>query len=102
LDKPVPVPKPTPKPAPKPAPVQISLASVQPGKKNKQVAIVQQALHDLKHYNGPINGTFDKATRSAYATWQVALKYSGSDANGVPGNKSLTELGKKAGFTVVA
>jgi len=106
VDKPVPVPKPTPKPAPKPAPtpapVQISLASVQPGKKNKQVEIVQQALHNLKHYGGPINGVFDKNTRDAYSHWQTALGYKGADANGVPGNKSLTELGKKAGFTVVA
>jgi D-alanyl-D-alanine carboxypeptidase len=106
VDKPVPVPKPTPKPAPKPvpkpAPIQISLASVQPGKKNKQVAIVQQALHNLKHYSGPANGVFDKSTRDAYSHWQTALGYKGADANGVPGIKSLTELGKKAGFTVVA
>lgn len=106
VDKPVPVPKPTPKPVPKPTPapvaVEISLAAVQPGKKNKQVVVVQEALKSLKHYGGPVNGTFDKNTRVAYSHWQTALGYKGSDANGVPGTKSLTELGKKAGFKVVA
>jgi hypothetical protein len=94
-------PAPAVKPAPKPVPVKISLAAVQPGKKNKQVSVVQEALKAVNHYNGPINGTFDKATRSAYATWQVALKYKGTDANGVPGEKSLIALGKKTGFTVI-
>ena len=41
VDKPVPVPKPT----PVPVAVEISLAAVQPGKKNKQVVVVQEALH---------------------------------------------------------
>jgi len=101
--KPVPAPAPvakpvTPKPAPAPAPkvaVQVSLAAVQPGRKNKQVGIVQEALKTVKKYDGPINSVFDKATRSAYATWQTSLGYKGTDANGVPGVKSLTALCKK-------
>ena len=98
VDKPVPVPKPT----PVPVAVEISLAAVQPGKKNKQVVVVQEALHKLKYYGGPINGVFDKNTRVAYSHWQTALGYKDADANGVPGVKSLTELGKKAVFKVVA
>jgi hypothetical protein len=109
-----PVPVPAPKPMPTPAPVakpvtpavkkpkvEVSLVAVQPGKKNKQVGVVQEALKSVKKYDGPINNTFDKATRSAYATWQASLGYKGTDANGVPGTKSLTALGKKTGFTVI-
>lgn len=103
--KPIPTPTPvakpvtpTPKPAAKPS---VSVAAVQPGKKNSQVKIVQQALKDQKHYGAAISGYFDKATQQAYSHWQTSLGYKGTDANGVPGIKSLTALGDKEGFTVV-
>jgi hypothetical protein len=104
--KPVPTPAPvakpvTPVPAPKPAAVEISVAAVQPGKKNKQVGIVQQALKDLNRYSGPINNYFDKDTKLAYTRWQEYLGYKGKDADGVPGVKSLTALGEKSKFIVV-
>jgi hypothetical protein len=47
-------------------------------------------------------GSFGSMTVSAYAAWQRRLGYSGADANGVPGQTSLTKLGAKWGFHVVA
>ncbi|WP_405924845.1 N-acetylmuramoyl-L-alanine amidase [Streptomyces sp. NBC_00035] len=54
-----------------------------------------------KTYAG--DGSFGSKTVAAYAKWQRHLGYTGDDANGIPGAKSLTELGKKSGlFTITA
>lgn len=47
-------------------------------------------------------GAFGTMTVAAYATWQRRLGYSGSDADGIPGMTSLSKLGAKWGFHVVA
>lgn len=49
-----------------------------------------------------VDGSFGSKTVTAYAAWQRRLGYSGSDADGIPGKTSLTRLGDKHGFTVVA
>ncbi|MGW4028264.1 N-acetylmuramoyl-L-alanine amidase [Streptomyces sp. NPDC004838] len=46
------------------------------------------------------DGHFGTATVAAYAAWQRRLGYTGAAADGIPGAKSLTALGKKHGFTV--
>lgn len=48
------------------------------------------------------DGSFGSKTVDAYAAWQRHLGYKGSDANGIPGKTSLTKLGARHGFTVVA
>ncbi|MGW3410235.1 N-acetylmuramoyl-L-alanine amidase [Streptomyces sp. NPDC000888] len=51
------------------------------------------------------DGHFGKATVEAYARWQRSKaggSYTGSAADGIPGKASLTKLGAKYGFTVVA
>jgi hypothetical protein len=48
------------------------------------------------------DGSFGSLTVDAYAAWQRRCGYSGSDANGIPGQASLTKLGEKHGFTVGA
>ena len=48
------------------------------------------------------DGSFGTTTVTAYAAWQRRLGYSGHDADGIPGNASLTALGHKHGFTVIA
>jgi hypothetical protein len=48
------------------------------------------------------DGAFGTVTVKAFAAWQRKLGFSGSDADGIPGKSSLTELGKRHGFTVVA
>lgn len=92
-------PKPPAKPKPKPS---VTLANVQPTKKNSDVHIVQQALAKevgLKVAAANV-GKFDAATKTAYAKWQKSLGFTGKDADGVPGVDSLRKLGRKHGFTV--
>ncbi|MER7174190.1 N-acetylmuramoyl-L-alanine amidase [Streptomyces mesophilus] len=47
-----------------------------------------------------IDGSYGTKTLAAYAAWQRRLGYSGSDADGVPGRKSLTALGTRHAFPV--
>jgi hypothetical protein len=66
--------------------------------------LVEAALVKLgylgKTYAG--DGSFGSTTVTAYAKWQRHLGYTGKDADGIPGKSSLTALGKRAGFEVVA
>lgn len=48
------------------------------------------------------DGHYGTATVTAYAAWQRRTGYSGSDADGIPGMRSLTRLGSLHGFRVVA
>jgi spore germination protein YaaH len=97
-----PAPKPTPIPTPKPVVKKVSVALVQPGKKNDQVTVVQNALHRAGFYSGGATSIFDPNTVKAYSKFQQSLGYKGVDANGSPGITSLTKLGNKYGFTVTA
>ncbi|MEU1478876.1 N-acetylmuramoyl-L-alanine amidase [Streptomyces sp. NPDC005760] len=104
-------------PAPTPSKPRVDLsrliaaAKTDPGAKQGHVTymagtnLVEAALVKLgylgKAYAG--DGSFGSTTVTAYGKWQYHLGYRGADANGIPGNKSLAELGKKSGlFTVVA
>ncbi|MEU5043139.1 N-acetylmuramoyl-L-alanine amidase [Streptomyces griseorubiginosus] len=105
----------TPKPTPSTPRVDLSrlitAAKTDPGAKQGHVTymagtnLTEAALVKLgylaKTYAG--DGSFGSATVTAYGAWQRHLGYTGTDANGIPGSKSLTQLGKKSGlFTVVA
>jgi hypothetical protein len=48
------------------------------------------------------DGSFGSKTVLAYAAWQRRLGYTGTAADGIPGKDSLTKLGQRHGFTVVA
>jgi hypothetical protein len=48
------------------------------------------------------DGSWGTLTQTAYGKWQRELGYRGADADGKPGFVSLTKLGNKYGFTVVA
>lgn len=92
-----------PKPPIPPKPTVISVASVQPGKNNSQVKVVQHALRLGKFLSATSDsGYFDSTTKTAYAKFQRSLGYTGTDADGAPGLTSLAALGKKYGFTVKA
>ncbi|WP_030864892.1 peptidoglycan-binding protein [Streptomyces sp. NRRL S-37] len=79
----------------------VVLADVQPGMTNDDVRLVQQALIARGH---PIpagaTGHFGSQTGRAYAAEQRAQGFRGGDADGVPGCRSLTELGRSSGFAV--
>jgi hypothetical protein len=68
------------------------------GVKTVEVALVNAGLLDKPY----LDGHFGSATVDAYARWQRRLGYSGSAADGIPGKTSLTKLGARYGFTVVA
>ncbi|MPY33876.1 hypothetical protein FNH09_22330 [Streptomyces adustus] len=79
----------------------VALASVQFGSSNDDVRTVQRALVARGHgIAAGVTGSFDQQTKDAYAAEQRAQGYTGSDADGIPGCKSLTELGRQCGFTV--
>lgn len=48
------------------------------------------------------DGAFGTSTVSAYQKWQQSLGYTGKDADGIPGEVSLSRLGAKFGFRVTA
>ncbi|MGI5408213.1 peptidoglycan-binding protein LysM [Streptomyces chartreusis] len=68
------------------------------------VRLVESALQRegylAKAYAG--DGSWGTLTQRAYSKWQNKLGFSGADADGKPGFVSLTKLGNKYGFTVVA
>jgi hypothetical protein len=67
------------------------------------VKIVEKALYArgylAKTY--AFDGSAGKLTVEAYRALQKHYGYTGKDADGIPGEASLTKLGKSAGFTVV-
>jgi hypothetical protein len=88
-------------------PPKVSLSKVvqaaRSGSKAPGVLIVQQALKrefGLDFSSGP--GFYGPRTKDSYARWQRKLGFTGADADGFPGKKSLTRLGTKHRFTVVA
>ena len=95
-----PKPKPPVSTAKKPV---IHVASVQPGKRNYDVKVVQIALNSLYKSGLAVDGAFGPRTQVAYDKFRRELMgWSGPDATGSVGRSSLAALGAKAGFTVVA
>ncbi|WP_405856108.1 GH25 family lysozyme [Streptomyces sp. NBC_01515] len=66
------------------------------GVKTVEDALVAEGLLAKKY----ADGHFGSLTVAAYAALQRRYGYSGADANGIPGEASLTRLGKAHGFTV--
>ena len=103
-------------PAPKPtAKPKVSLAHVVYAAKHdpaaaqghtsykSEVLLVEKALHAEGLLDSQwVDGSFGSKSLTAYTAWQKKLGYTGSDADGIPGKTSLTRLGDKHGFSVVA
>lgn len=72
----------------------VSIAKVQPGKRNRHVKRVQRRLNRrLGGRDLPVTGYFGRLTRGKYRDWQEKLGYRGRGADGRPGRKSLEKLG---------
>lgn len=114
-----PAPKPTPAPAPAPTPPAlptvdlsnlVTAARRDPGAPQGHtthpgdVRLVEAALRaeGLLPASYASDGSYGSRTVSAYAAWQRHLGYTGQAANGIPGKASLTKLGAKHGFRVIA
>ncbi|MEV7776722.1 peptidoglycan-binding protein [Kitasatospora sp. NPDC088351] len=66
-----------------------------------EVRIVEQALADEGYLEQRwVDGSLGTRTVQAYAAFQRSLGYSGADANGIPGQRSLQVLGRRRGFDV--
>jgi hypothetical protein len=105
---------PAPKPLPKPTKPVVDLSKLVAAAKSNPAAkgtpvtysgvrTVEAALVNAgllsKRYS---DGHYGTTTIAAYAKWQTKLGYRGKDADGIPGKTSLTRLGDRYGFTVVA
>jgi hypothetical protein len=75
-----------------PAPI-IDLRRVTPGRRNKDIGLVQLALKQVTGLIGETPDMFDGQTKSAYARWQRITGRVGSDASGIPDRASLQLLG---------
>lgn len=78
----------------RPQGVTTNFANVYPVEK----ALAAESLLALKY----VDGSFGSMTVEAYKLWQQRLGYSGADADGIPGAVSLSKLGAKHSFKVVA
>ncbi|MFH8977011.1 peptidoglycan-binding protein [Streptomyces sp. NPDC017890] len=87
--------------APDTGPRTVVLADVQPGRTNDDVRLVQQALIARGHsVPAGATGHFGSQTGEAYAAEQREQGFRGREADGTPGCRTLTELGRKSGFAV--
>ncbi|MBP2056231.1 peptidoglycan hydrolase-like protein with peptidoglycan-binding domain [Streptomyces griseochromogenes] len=79
----------------------VALSNVRFGKTNEDVRTVQRALIARGHQiPDGATGTFGEQTRAAYRAEQLAQGFTGADADGIPGCRSLSALGRHAGFAV--
>lgn len=79
-----------------PAPI-IDARRVQPGRRNKDIGLVQLALKKVTGMAGEVPDMFDGPTRHAYARWQRITGRVGDDASGLPDLASLRLLGDRTG-----
>lgn len=77
-----------------PVPI-ITIETVRPGRRNKNIGHVQLALKQVTGLVGETTDMFDGSTQSAYAHWQRIIGYVGSDATGNPDRASLQLLGDR-------
>jgi Glycosyl hydrolases family 25 len=109
--------KATPRPAPaKPAIPTVDLSNVAAAARKDPAARQGHTTHaaDVRRVEAALkaegllsatyasDGSYGTTTVAAYRKWQKRCGYSGRDADGIPGRESLTRLGKKHGFKVVA
>ena len=66
------------------------------GVRTVEAALVDQGLLSKRYADGHYGTT----TVDAYSRWQRHLGYRGTDADGIPGKTSLTQLGRRHGFDV--
>ena len=83
-----------------PATKVVTASKVKFGATNQDIKIVQSALVKIVGASITVDGKYGETTKDAYKKWQEKLGFKGKDADGIPGIKSLTELGNKHGFKI--
>lgn len=77
--------------------VFVRLARVRSGRRNADIERIQDALVLVAGLKAYTRGSWDQATRDAYARWQRMIGFVGDDASGLPEPSSLTRLGRESG-----
>lgn len=72
----------------------IRLGNISPGKRNREIELVQRALVLMTGLHIAKPGSYDGYTLSAYASYQRQIGYLVSDATGIPDLASLQRLGR--------
>lgn len=76
----------------------VQLQYLQPGKRNKQIEVVQLALSMYVDIEGAARGYWDGATRAAFARYQRNIGRVGEDASGEPDLYTLQRLAQETGL----
>lgn len=76
----------------------LNLQYLQPGKRSKQIEIVQLALSMHVDIAGAKRGYWDEATRTAFARYQRNIGRVGEDASGMPDFHTLQRLAQETGL----
>ena len=76
----------------------VQLQYLQPGKRNKQIEVVQLALSMHVDIAGAARGYWDGATRAAFARYQRNIGRVGEDATGEPDFHTLSRLAQETGL----
>jgi len=77
-----------------PAPI-IDVGRVKPGRRNKDIGLVQLALSEVTGLRIQVPDFFDRSTQLAYARWQRMTGRVAGDASGIPDRASLQLLGER-------
>ena len=77
-----------------PAPI-IDVGRVKPGRRNKDIGLVQLALSEVTGLRIQVPDFFDRSTQLAYARWQRMTGRVADDASGIPDRASLQLLGER-------
>lgn len=74
---------------------EINIGNIRPGKRNKEIELVQRALVQRVGLRIGKPGLFDGHLLTAYAHYQRIIGFVGDDANGIPDIDSLKRLGRE-------
>ena len=77
---------------------EIKLQNLKTGKRNRDIELVQLALGKKTGLRNAERAKWDGLTTTAYAQWQRAIGFTGSDATGMPDYTSLNRLGRETGY----
>lgn len=77
---------------------EVKLNSLQPGKRNHDVEVIQVALHLTVGLTGATQGTWDAATVTAFTNFQRKIGYVGQGADGIPTEQTLQRLASESGL----
>lgn len=75
---------------------KINAETVKPGRRNKNIGLVQLALTKTVGLGHVTPDMFDSETQRAFAHWQRIAGYVGNDATGIPDERSLRALGSRS------